>query len=108
MTQLAELNAAVNALNNLWPLLSGDEKNRVLEQRNELNIKADELAVKALLEGTTEIEQAVEQLNETTQAAIEAKDMIADDVASIEKVSDTVAKATQAVSKLGEVLLRLS
>ena len=108
MTQLAELNTAVNALNNLWPLLSGDEKNRVLEQRNALNIKADELAVKTLLEGTAEIEQAVAQLNETTQAAIEAKDAIAVDVARIEKVADTVAKATQAVSKLAEVLLRLS
>lgn len=104
MSELSELNKAINALNNLWPLLEGDEKSKVIEKRNELNGKASDLAHKTLLEGVPELQDAINQLKLVTQSAKDAKESI-DDVANrIIKVADTIEKATEAVGKVAGLI----
>ncbi len=104
MSELSELNKTINALNNLWPLLEGEERELVLESRKNLNEKASALAHKTLLEGVPELNGAISQLNLTTQAAKDAKDSIDNVVERINKVSDTIEKATIAVGKVASLI----
>ena len=76
MATLTELNEAIIAYDNLWPLLEGDERDVILEKRNELNDQASELATKILRDGVPELNEVIDKLNLATQAAKEAKDSI--------------------------------
>jgi ABC-type transporter Mla subunit MlaD len=104
MYKLSELNNAINALNDLWPLLEGDEKRDILRARDKLNIKASGLAHKMLLESTPEITAAIDQLNLVTQAAIDAKESIDDVSKRINKVAKTIEKASSAAVKVANLL----
>jgi hypothetical protein len=104
MSELSELNKTINALNDLWPLLEGEEKDSVLENRNSLNEQASALAHKTLLEGVPELDDAISQLNLATQAAKDAKDSIDDVAARINKVADTIEKVTVAAGKVAGLI----
>lgn len=104
MSNLSELNKAINALNDLWPLLEGDERQKILKERNSLNEQASELAHKTLSEGMPELNAAVEQLKQVTQSAKDAKNSINQTAAGIHKVGDTVEKAASAVGKVAALL----
>jgi hypothetical protein len=104
MSELSELNKTINALNDLWPLLEGEEKDSVLESRNGLNEQASALAHKTLLEGVPELDDAISQLNLATQAAKDAKDSIDDVAARINKVADTIEKVTVAAGKVAGLI----
>lgn len=104
MTQLSELNKTINALNDLWPLLEGEEKELIKETRNNLNDQASALAHKTLLEGVPELNDAISQLNLATQAAKDAKDSIDVVAARINKVADTIEKATVAAGKVASLI----
>ena len=104
MSKLSELNKAINALNDLWPLLEGDEKSDLLRERDKLNIQAKALARKALLENTPELTAAIDQLNLLTQTAKDAKKSIDDVSKRINKVAKTIEKASAAAVKVAKLL----
>lgn len=106
MSKLTELNTAINALNELWPLLDAGDKQRdkILEERKKLNAQASELAHKTLLEGVPELNDAIEQLNLVTKAAKEAKESIDDVAKRINSVADTIDKAVSAVGKVAALM----
>ena len=104
MSELSELNKAINALNDLWPLLEGKERESVLRERNNLNDKASELAHKTLLVGVSEVNDAIEQLNKVTQSAKNAKESVDHVAERINKVADTIAKAVLAVAKVASLI----
>ena len=104
MSKLSELNKTIIALNDLWPLLEGEEKESVLGIRNNLNEMASALAHKTLLEGVPELDDATNQLNLVTRAAKDAKDSIDDVSARINKVADTIEKATAAAGKVADLI----
>jgi len=107
MSELSELNKTINALNDLWPLLKGEERESVLENRNSLNEKASALAHKTLLEGVPELNDAIIQLYLATQAAKDAKNSIDDVAARIVKVADTIEKTTAAIGKVARFIAML-
>lgn len=106
MSKLTELNTAVNALNELWPLLDPRDKQRekILEERNKLNAQASELAHKTLLEGVPELNDAIEQLNLVTKAAKDAKKSIDDVAKRINRMADTIDKVVSAVAKVAALI----
>lgn len=104
MSELSELNKAINALNDLWPLLEGDEKRDVLRERDKLNDQAEALADKELRKNTPELTAAIEQLNLVTQAAIDAKESIDNVTKRIILVAKTIKKASSAVVKVASLL----
>ncbi|ABM03701.1 hypothetical protein Ping_1930 [Psychromonas ingrahamii 37] len=106
MSELSELNKAINALNDLWPLLEGDEQRDVRRERDKLNIQASELAYKTLLENTPELTAAIDQLNLVTKNAIDAKESIDDVSKRINQVAKTIKKASSAAVKVAKLLLR--
>ncbi|PKH03131.1 hypothetical protein CXF72_08065 [Psychromonas sp. MB-3u-54] len=104
LCKLSELNKAINALNNLWPLLEGDQQSDVRRERDKLNILASELAHKTLLENTPELMAAIDQLNLLTQAAKDAKQSIDDVSKRINQVAKTIKKASSAAVKVARLL----
>ena len=107
MSELSELNRAIRALDNLWPLLEGEEKALVVAQRNKLSEQADVIAYKMLVEVDAALMEAIQQLTLVTQAAKDAKEGIEDKVERINKVSAVVDKSVNAVAKLGQVIASL-
>ena len=106
MSELSELNKAISALNNLWPLLDqGDEqRDKIIAARNNLKDKASELAHKTLLNGVPELNDAIEQLNRVKQSAKDAKDSIDQVAERINKVADTIEKSVSAVGKVEKLV----
>ncbi len=104
MSKLPELNKAINALNDLWPLLEGEERESVLDRRNNLNEKASALAHKTLLEGVPELNDTIIQLNSATQAAKDTKGSIDNVAVRIVKVADTIEKASSAAGKVARLI----
>ena len=104
MSELSELNKAINSLNDLWPLLIGEEMESVLREKNKLNDKASELAHKSLLEGVPELSDAIEQLKLVTQSANDAKESIDQVAERINKVADTIEKTASAVVKVASLI----
>src|SRR5690606_7302119 len=104
MAELSELNKAINALNDLWPLLEGEDREKILNERDSLNEQASELAHKTLLEGVPELTDAVEQLKQVTQSAKDARSFIDQTAIRINKIEDTIGKAALAVGKVAGLL----
>lgn len=107
MSELLALNKAIRALDNLWPLLQGDEQEAILQQRNRLNQQADELAHKSLTAVDAELQAAIDQLIQTTENANEARAVIDRRVERIEKVAATVNSVVGVIEKLGQILARI-
>lgn len=104
MTRLSELNKSINALNDLWPLLDGEDKYKIIDLRNRLNEQASELAHKTLIDGAPELTDAISKLEQTTQAAKDAKDSIDNVVERISKVEKTILKAGKAAVKVARLI----
>jgi exonuclease VII small subunit len=104
MSELSELNKAISALNDLWPLVEGEEREKVLRERNNLNDKASELAHKTLLEGMPELNDAIEQLKKVIQSAKDAKESVDQVAERINKVTDTIEKSVLAVGKVESLI----
>lgn len=107
MAQLDELSQAISALTKLAAHLEGDERDKIITIRNELDDKASELAHKTLIEGTPELNNAIAELNKATQAAKEAKVVINDTVEIIVKVADTIAKTAKAIASVAALIAKL-
>lgn len=104
MSRLSELNKAINALNDVWPLLEGEERQKILTERNNLNEMASELSYKTLLEEAPELTDAIEQLKKVTQSAKATKASIDHAAERINKVADTTDKAVSAVAKVAALI----
>jgi ABC-type transporter Mla subunit MlaD len=109
MNNLTELNNAITALNDLWPLLDSDDRQRdeIIEYRDQLDAQASELAHKILNEGAPMLNDAIEKLNLVTDAAIEAKESIDDDTRRINKVGNTIDKSVSAIEKVAAFVATL-
>lgn len=115
MSELSELNTAINSLNDLWPLLEGDERESILEKRNILNEQASELADKDLASAgdnvndnsiNDELSETIEHLRLTTLAATDAKESI-DKKGKVERLIKVVDKATSASKKVAKIIALL-
>jgi len=107
MSELSELNKTIITLNDLWPLLEDEEKEAILELRNALNDKASELSHKTLLEGASELNEAICQLTLAAQAAKDTRESINNVTARVIKVADTIEKTTSAVNKVASYIALL-
>ncbi len=105
MSELAELNAAVRKLNDLWIVCTDtDQKDQIREKRDNLDDQAAELADLTLREGTEELNDAIAALNELTEMAIEAEKEINKVGKSIKKTAVTINKATNAAIKVAALI----
>jgi ABC-type transporter Mla subunit MlaD len=104
MSRLSELNKAINALNDVWPLLEGEERQKILTERNNLNEMASELSYKTLLEEAPELTEAIDQLNKVTQSANATKASIDHAAERINMVADTTEKAVSAAAKVAALI----
>lgn len=107
MAELDELTKSISALSKLASRLNGDERDKIIEKRNELDGKASELAHKTLIDSGQELDEAIIDLNKSTQAAQAAKDSINDKVKLIEKIADVVAKTTKAIVSVSALIAKL-
>ncbi len=105
MTRLAELDAAVRELNELWQVCTDDDQSeQLLEKRDALDAQAQELVRKIIEEGTSELDEAISALNELTQSAITAKNEVDSIAGRIAKTAETIGKATAAIGKVAVLL----
>lgn len=104
LKELEEHEASIRALNDLLPFLEGEEKENMLQKRDELDAKAEESADKILKQGTPELDDAIKALNELTQLAIQEKKRIQGILDGVNKVGDVISKAADAVEKLTKLI----
>jgi uncharacterized coiled-coil DUF342 family protein len=105
MTQLAELDTAVMALNELWQVCTDDDQcDQLLDKRDALDDQAQELANRIIREGTNEFHAAISALNDLTRAARSAKKEVDDIAKKITKTATAISKATTAISKVAVLL----
>jgi methyl-accepting chemotaxis protein len=105
MTQLAELDAAVRELNELWQVCTDDHQcQQLLEKRDALDTQARELGRRIIQEGNAQLADAVGALNDLTESARSAKSEVDDVAQKIAKTSDVIDKAAKAIGKLAALL----
>ena len=104
MTELEQLSIAINELNNIWPLLEGEEKESVLDERDRLDELAAELAHKTINQGEPALQIAIESLKEATQQANDVKTSINNVSARTEKVAKLVKKVSKAAGKVSGLI----
>jgi len=107
MTDLEELSVTINELNNIWPLLDGDERNNILDERDKLDELASELAHKTINQGEPALIIAIDSLNEAIQIATDVKTSINDLSARTEKVAKLVRKVSKAAGKVSKLVALL-
>jgi len=107
MTELEELSVTINELNNIWPLLEGDERNNVLDERDKLDELASELAHKTINQGEPALIIAIDSLKEAIQIATDVKTSINDLSARTEKVAKMVKKVSKAAGKVSKLVALL-
>ena len=107
MTELDELSVTINELNNIWPLLEGDEKNSVLDERDRLDELAAELAHKTINQGEPALLIAIDSLKEATVLANDVKASINDLSVRTEKVAKLVKKVSKAAGKVSGLIALL-
>lgn len=107
---LDSMNDAILRINALWPKLNPDindeaqKRTKLLARRTELQRQYDELADDILYDGTDELNNAIEALNEASNKAKEAIEAISDDVNRITKISETISKAAKAVAAVASII----
>ncbi len=101
MTELEELSLTINELNDLWPLLEGEEKTRILDERDKLDELASTLAHKTINESEPALNEAIESLNEATGLANETRK-------SINNISETTAKVARLVGKVSKAAVKVT
>ncbi|WP_421255105.1 hypothetical protein [Aeromonas sp. 600282] len=105
MSILSESNKAINALNELFPLLkSGAQRDKYLSERKKLNDQASELAHKSLINYGPELNNAIDALTKVTESANKAKKSIEETGGNINKVADTIDKIAAAVAALASFI----
>lgn len=105
MSNLSELDKAINALNDLFPLLkNGAQRDKYISERKKLNDQASDLAYKSLINYGSELNDAIEALNRVTESANEAKKSIKATGENIKKVADTIDKIAAAVAALASFI----
>jgi len=107
MTELEELSVTINELNNIWPLLEGDDKNRILDERDRLDELASELAYKTINQGEPALQAAIDSLKEATQLANDVKKSIESLTVKTEKVAKLVKKTSKAAGKVASLIALL-
>ena len=107
MTGLEELSLTINELNNIWPLLEGDERSSVLDERDRLDELASEIAHKTINQGEPALQIAIDSLNEATLLANDVKASINNMSARTEKVAKLVKKVSKAAGKVSGLIALL-
>ena len=107
MTELDQLSITINKLNDIWPLLDGDEKNSLLDERDRLDELASELAHKTINQGEPALLAAIDSLKEATRMADDVKTSIDDLSVRAEKVAKLVKKTSKAALKVSGLIALL-
>ncbi len=106
MASLAELNASIRELTDLWQICKDDERaEELLDKRDTLDSQAIELANKIIHEGTDELSSAITALNDLTESAVLAKNEVESTAARINKTAKAIDKATTAIAKVAVLLV---
>ncbi|MGH1461126.1 MAG: hypothetical protein ACRBB6_03730 [Neptuniibacter sp.] len=107
---LAEIQHAITAINNVWPLLDRKDpvefkkRQKLLAEKRKLVDQFDEVLDDLMNDTPDEITAALADLQAATTKAKEAKESIENDIAKIEKVTNAITKAVKAVSSVAAVL----
>ncbi len=101
MSELAELDAAVMELNELYQLCTDEEqREKILEIRDTLDDLAGKLANKSIEEGSDELDTAILALIDLTREAELAKSEVDDIAAMVHKTADVINNAAKAIKSV--------
>lgn len=105
MTDINELNQSIMALTELWEACENDnQKEKILDLRDDLRHKRRELSKKTLEDGTPELIKATEALARLTKKAGEETRRLNDIVKKIGKFADFLDDAVDAVAKVADLI----
>lgn len=107
---LAEMQGAITAINNVWPMLDRTDpiefkkRQKLLSEKRKLTDQFDEVLDNLMNDTPDEINTAMEDLKAAVKKAKEAKASIQDNVDKIDTVTNAIEKVVKAVSSVAAVL----
>ena len=108
---VAELQKAITALNSVWPLLDrkdsqqAAQRQQLMGERRQLNNQLDRVLDELLDQPGTKLAAALQELQQASQRADEAKQAIDQQLELQGKVADVIAQAGKAVAAVASVFV---